>query len=70
MINIREEDLIELRKEINDVDNLLKDEYIGELMSKIDDLVVYYLGEDYELTPKSRKYQDIFDRVYADNFDD
>ena len=67
MIEIDKKDYKELKKVIPDIDKLLKEENLDELLDQIDDLVVFNLGNEYEPTAVSRKYQNIYDRLYREN---
>lgn len=67
MIEIDKKDYLELKKVIPDIDKLLKEENLDELLDQIDDLVVFNLCNEYDLTAVSRKYQNIYDRLYREN---
>lgn len=67
MIEIDEKDYLELKKVIRDIDKILKENDIDELLERVNDLIIFYLGEEYELTDVSRKYQNIYDRLYGEN---
>jgi hypothetical protein len=67
MIEIDKKDYLELKKVIRDIDKILKENDIDELLERVNDLIIFYLGEEYELTDVSRKYQNIYDRLYGEN---
>ena len=67
MIEIDKKDYLELKKVIPDIDKLLKEENLDELLDQVNDLIVFNLGKNYEITYISGKYQDIYDRRYREN---
>ena len=67
MIEIDKKDYLELKKVIPDRDKLLKEENLDELLDQVNDLIVFNLGKNYEITYISGKYQDIYDRLYREN---
>lgn len=67
MIEIEKKDYKELKKVIPYIDKLLKEENLDELLDRVDDLIVFNLGKNYEITDISGKYQDIYDRLYGEN---
>ena len=67
MIEIDKKDYPELKKVIPDIDKLLKEENLDELLDQVNDLIVFNLGKNYEITYISGKYQDIYDRLYREN---
>ena len=50
-----------------DIDEIIEADNIDELLEQVNDLIVFNLGKEYELTSISGKYQDIYDRIYGDN---
>ena len=67
MIEIDKKDYLELKKVIPDIDKLLKEENLDELLDQVNDLIVFNLGKNYEITYISGKYQDIDERLYREN---
>ena len=55
MIEIDKKDYLELKKVIRDIDKLLKEENLDELLDQVNDLIVFNLGKNYEITYISGK---------------
>jgi hypothetical protein len=67
MINIKQEYVEELKKEIHNCEDLIKTDDLGELLIAIDEVIVSKLTKNYEPTKESHKYQVIYDDVYNNN---
>lgn len=67
MINITDEQMKRLKKEIPNIDEIIKSDDVNDLLLTIDDAILDNLDEDDEPTEKGIELQRIYDQIFNQN---